>query len=406
MKKLSVYNTISAIVAVFAAMMIFSFPASAQDTESQTGEPEPPREEITEEFTLPEELGAGIRVDNERHEIYFVPQNYSVLELGDVLYESVPDAYFDIYAENLIYDEYLVSGAKVDVYSYYTEAYAEYTVTVKGDVTGDGKTAASDARTALRLAVGLDEEYYDTYLRAFDLDCDDAVTGSDARTLLRVAVRLELLGRDIGVGSIRFYGENSIYLRNPGLADVINNADLTPKTSLEVKNLRNAADTSWRIYTSDKDVRLIEDILKQFPKDATNLEKIFSVYKYIQGQFEYASGDLYTKIWSLSPLEAILNEHLAQCLQYNGAMAQVLAYMGYDVKLIEGMRGQGDYVNDEVKSFWNHYWTELYIDGSTYLIEVGEPTKNWSGAFMVLYSDSDGRYLYYNAEKEGYSFLK
>ena len=63
-----------------------------------------------------------------------------------------------------------------------------------GDVDADGKVTASDARLALRCAVGL-EEYASgsAQFLACDVDRDDRVTASDARLILRAAVGLETL---------------------------------------------------------------------------------------------------------------------------------------------------------------------------------------------------------------------
>ena len=65
-----------------------------------------------------------------------------------------------------------------------------------GDIDLDGKTAAADARHALRAAVGLDELNEEEALRA-DLDNDEAVTASDARLILRLAVKLDPLPEHI-----------------------------------------------------------------------------------------------------------------------------------------------------------------------------------------------------------------
>ncbi len=58
-----------------------------------------------------------------------------------------------------------------------------------GDVTDDGNIAASDARLALRVVVGLNElseaEFY-----AADVDKDGVITSNDARLILRVAAKL------------------------------------------------------------------------------------------------------------------------------------------------------------------------------------------------------------------------
>lgn len=63
-----------------------------------------------------------------------------------------------------------------------------------GDVDNDGEITASDARLALRCAVGL--EYYDEdseQYYACDVNKDQLVTAEDARLILRAAVGLEII---------------------------------------------------------------------------------------------------------------------------------------------------------------------------------------------------------------------
>ncbi len=59
-----------------------------------------------------------------------------------------------------------------------------------GDVNGDGKVSAADARLALRYSVGL-ENLTVKAVKAADVDRSASVTASDARTILRVSVGLE-----------------------------------------------------------------------------------------------------------------------------------------------------------------------------------------------------------------------
>lgn len=59
-----------------------------------------------------------------------------------------------------------------------------------GDVNGDGKHTAADARRALRIAVKLDKATYVEYLAA-DVNADGTVTATDARKILRVASDLD-----------------------------------------------------------------------------------------------------------------------------------------------------------------------------------------------------------------------
>lgn len=66
----------------------------------------------------------------------------------------------------------------------------DYSKYPKGDVNGDGKVTAADARITLRVAAGLETISLEEYLRA-DLDSDGDVRASEARTILRIAAGLE-----------------------------------------------------------------------------------------------------------------------------------------------------------------------------------------------------------------------
>ncbi|MCD7774587.1 MAG: dockerin type I repeat-containing protein, partial [Clostridiales bacterium] len=61
---------------------------------------------------------------------------------------------------------------------------------LKGDVNGDGKVSAADARSALRIAASLDEATDDA-LAAGDLDGNGKITAAEARRILRVAASLD-----------------------------------------------------------------------------------------------------------------------------------------------------------------------------------------------------------------------
>lgn len=62
----------------------------------------------------------------------------------------------------------------------------------KGDVNGDGKITASDARLALRISAKLDTPDEKTMLAA-DVNGDNKVTASDARKILRHSAKLEVI---------------------------------------------------------------------------------------------------------------------------------------------------------------------------------------------------------------------
>ena len=67
-----------------------------------------------------------------------------------------------------------------------------------GDVSGDGKITAYDARLVLRAAVGY-IHYTGRLLRAADADRDGKLTASDARLVLRAAVGLENVSEEADI---------------------------------------------------------------------------------------------------------------------------------------------------------------------------------------------------------------
>ena len=62
--------------------------------------------------------------------------------------------------------------------------------TLRGDIDGDGKVTAADARLLLRCAVKLEKIDY-SRINAYNVDGNTTVTADDARTVLRIAVGLE-----------------------------------------------------------------------------------------------------------------------------------------------------------------------------------------------------------------------
>ena len=63
---------------------------------------------------------------------------------------------------------------------------------IVGDVNGDGKITAADARLALRISANLDTlETVGTTLEAVDINLDKKITAADARTILRKSAHLE-----------------------------------------------------------------------------------------------------------------------------------------------------------------------------------------------------------------------
>ena len=79
-------------------------------------------------------------------------------------------------------------------------------------------------------------------------------------------------------------------------------------------------------------------------------------------------------------MDAIFTYRKGQCIQYNAAIASMMAYLGYDVNLVQGwVGGVGN----------QHFWCEVHINGKTYVMETGNEGKNGSWMhFLDPYSDA------------------
>ena len=163
------------------------------------------------------------------------------------------------------------------------------------------------------------------------------------------------------------------------LDDMLNNAELEPKDTITVYNRQQEPETvDFSFKISDEDVKIIEKFAAEhFPENSTLAEKLWITHQWIHYNVDYAYvGEKWDEIAGLSYVDAIFNHQKGQCVQYNGAMAAVLAYYGYDVYMVRG------WTSPNVQ----HFWTEVRIGGHTYMVECGNYGKNgeWQDFFELI----------------------
>ena len=124
----------------------------------------------------------------------------------------------------------------------------------------------------------------------------------------------------------------------------------------------------FTIHLTDEDYEIIEQFAAEhFPENATLAEKLYITHQWIHNNVDYAgTTEKWNAIVNLSYVDAIFNHKSGQCVQYNGAMASVLAYYGFDVYMVRGWTRPGN----------QHYWTEVMIAGKTYVVETGNGPKD------------------------------
>lgn len=339
----------------------------------------------------------GMCLDSEDQIVFYIEPGSSPEHVEVSLASFFASYSFDVYKESL-YEGKVCTGTQVKISD--GEGNSMYaTAVVIGDSAGTGKASPDCARTALRFAAMLDEPQSLEDFLVCDADNDSKVTANDARAILRCAASLDKArtsSSGTGEPSTTTPAEEPSALKfNPpsdtgatATERLVNSQKLTPSDVVQVVSTRDDV-RSFKINISDADKKTMDAVIAECCKaEMSNYERLRAIYEYVQGSFKYAYGDLWDEIDGLSPVDAIINHHLGQCYQYNACMAEFFNYLGYDSRVIAGYR-----CNRSGTSRWSHFWTELMLDGTPYLVEVGEPENNWYGWFIVTYENSDNRYL-------------
>lgn len=184
------------------------------------------------------------------------------------------------------------------------------------------------------------------------------------------------------------YSDYSVQKFSGSSESRLNAATLKSKRSFKVYNCQGKKSTlAWTQKLSDNDVKILKNFAKKnFKADMSREEVLRITLDWINRNVTYASGSLWNEISGKSYVEAIFVMKKGQCVQYNGAMAAMMAYLGYDVELIRGYR-----YSRTTGAKWQHFWVEAEIAGNTYVFETGNYGKDgtWS-YFCKKYSETFG----------------
>ncbi len=147
-------------------------------------------------------------------------------------------------------------------------------------------------------------------------------------------------------------------------------------------------------YLKDETKKILNDFAKEhFTDDMTNYERLKYTCEWLHYNVNYASSaEEYLKICNMSFSEACFVYKSGQCLQYNGAFAEMMAYMGYDVYMLE--KWQRDNFTSQ------HFMSEVNIGGIGYNTEVGE--RSYDSAtytWMWLFDSSKQEFYGVNVPK-------
>lgn len=274
-----------------------------------------------------------------------------------------------------------------------------------GDIDGDGIVTPLDASAELshyaELATG-GVEYWDSAdMECGDIDRDGEITPLDASEVLTYYSYLSTVTDGEDVVEIREYlgfpsdvSSNTPDIGEPGtVRHIINMAELIPHDTYPMYNIKGDNKYGGTPYqnatytVSENDKKIMDKFAAEhFTDDMTNYDKLEYTWKWLHSNVTYADGsqgwNTYNEIIGDSFAKACFEKKLGQCIQYNGAFAEMLAYMGYDVYLLE-MWNSNNFTNQ-------HFRAEIAIDGVHYSVEVGNAKDG--DYWMWLFDESEALY--------------
>lgn len=181
------------------------------------------------------------------------------------------------------------------------------------------------------------------------------------------------------------------------------------KYTLVTENAQGSVSTftSYDIrFLKTNDWATLEKFAKtHFTSSMTKAEKVAYTVNWINKNVWYgtvADGG-WAKLMAMvnngtfSYVNCIFNHKIGQCNCYNGALASMMLYLGYDAHLVMGYRGRtSDKGLDRGGSnHWQHFWCEVKINGKTYVMEAGNYGED--GDWMHVcekYKDVEYQYRY------------
>ncbi len=192
------------------------------------------------------------------------------------------------------------------------------------------------------------------------------------------------------VNNIKSYIYTSPIMYSNSKMAIMNGSLETSKTSFSCVNTQGKKKkTAYTVTVTKADKTIFKNFTNEYlTSDMSPYYKVRTVFFFIHKSVKYATGNSYSKIDGCSYAKAIFTYKLGQCAQYNGAMAEYLAYLGLNSKLILGYRGTTG------GRKWQHFWGEAKLsNGKTYVVETGNYGQDGSWNYFFERYANTKKYL-------------
>lgn len=200
-----------------------------------------------------------------------------------------------------------------------------------------------------------------------------------------LSVCMMMSGLDVSAAAV-----NGMFAKSSksGMTRLAKGADaLESHKSIQVYDFQKKNNGSYTYKMSKEDIALLKNFSKQhFTENMSPAQKVAYTAEWIHRNVTYASTSaLWGKIAGKSWVEAIFKYQTGQCVQYNGALVCMMAYLGYNSSMVKGYRTSRSGYR------WQHYWAQVDIGDTTYLMEAGNRGKSGNWYYLCAkYSETQG----------------
>lgn len=144
---------------------------------------------------------------------------------------------------------------------------------------------------------------------------------------------------------------------------ILDTVELVPRDKIPCYDKQDSMKLTGYYTITENDKKILQEFIDtHLSADMTVTDKLMYVSKWLNSNIEYATtSEEFSKL-SPSLAECGFVQKSGQCLQYNGAMAYMLAYMGFDSRIIFIRKNAYGY---------QHYTCEVVIGDKVFEMEVG-----------------------------------
>ena len=136
-----------------------------------------------------------------------------------------------------------------------------------------------------------------------------------------------------------------------------------------------------RINLTARDIAALSNFANShFQSDWTAAQKAVYTLYWINRNVTYATNALNGVVSGMGYAQSIFEARIGQCDRYNGAMVEMLCWLGYEATLVQGQRHKSN--QPDVR--FQHFWGEITIDNFTYVMETGNYGEDGDWAYFCV----------------------